>query len=360
MSKLENKIIDDVFGLKKSKIRPIVEAVAGGIVDDYTITVEPKLQGKRGCNALTMILTFNYSMPDEHVGKETVFVKRFLRPGQSEVENYTYLQKFQFPVPRLYGVLYGNEGEEIVFLECLEHICNYVDEGCSLEEKQQLLSLHARLNALPFKDDHIKSVQRWWDNLVNGMVEQNLYKLWNYAEKGLLGLDVQKLFNDSRASLPLFISQLRTLYERVEEMPRALNNIDLEYGRRMDTGEVLVFDWHSLGVGPRYFSVWHILGTPEGVLNKYGRFHPRATYAAYYASELANWSGAPVTVEKVMEETYILWQAVQLFHSGWLVDRCLDGEPFEPVDNISDDIRAENREDYRKNLHSIFSYLIQH
>src|SRR5260370_34687078 len=92
----------------------------------------------------TQLSTFSYMTRDGSSGEVTLFVKRCAWKGRSEAVHYRHLAARGVPIPRLYGALHNDSGEEIIFLEPL----TATEFRCDSEnEWREMLSLLARLNS---------------------------------------------------------------------------------------------------------------------------------------------------------------------------------------------------------------------
>src|SRR5690242_14188124 len=103
-----------LVNLNETQLLPVLEAAAGTPIADFTCDARPAVEGDQSGDK--QICTYRYTPQDGQSGEVILFVKRCVWKRKSEAVHYRYLAAQGVPMPRLYGALYNDSGEEIVFL----------------------------------------------------------------------------------------------------------------------------------------------------------------------------------------------------------------------------------------------------
>src|SRR4051794_34466709 len=77
------------FGLEQPQVLPVVEAVAGEPVADFTVETRGLKEGDSGGDK--QFWTFRYTTREGRAGEATLFVKQCAWKGRSEAIDYRYL-----------------------------------------------------------------------------------------------------------------------------------------------------------------------------------------------------------------------------------------------------------------------------
>ena len=151
---------------------------------------------------------------------------------------------------------------------------------------------------------------------------------------------------DALLSLAEFLGRnlpkLERGYTHNEDVPEQI-------GRRQDTGEMMVFDLRTTGPGPRFVDVAPWLGVPHRVQN---RGHTTTELADYYQQQYLGAGGRPVSIETLMSETRMLWQASTI--SG--LDRAYD---YALTGNATPEDKDKGRETFQDRLFGDLTQLLE-
>jgi hypothetical protein len=311
-----------LYGITKTELLPIVEAVAGEPVADYRLEHRSLKEGHSGGDK--RFCTFRYTTRAGQEGEATLFVKRCVWKGRSEALHYRYLASHGVPTPRVYGTLPHPDGDEVIFLERLARIG--FQEG-KLAEWRSLLTLMARFNACPVTEEYFPHLHpyeqvgaidgRWWITGVRANPEDEEIEA-SLREGGV-----------AEAHLPALLLAARSLFDAIDAQPRGLLHQDFMWdnvGWRGD--EMVVFDVHKNAWGPRFADVAPYLGLPDwsdrvafldaaeaAVCSR------REALTRHYLEEYARFGGETVPVETFREEAGALFWAHKVSNLGWLRER---------------------------------------
>ncbi len=312
------------FGLSETQLLPVLEAVAGAQIADWTVRTRPAVQDDPSGNK--RLLTFLYTTPDGVPGEATLFAKRCVWKGKSEAVHYRYLAARDVPAARLYGALRDDGGEKIIFLECLTEV-GFRDQ--SEAEWRSLLSLLARFNACAVAPDYAPHLHRFEQvGKIGGGV-------W------LTGLDADPADEQVAADLgacgirqedrPALQQAARTLFARVAAQPRGLLHQDFmsnNVGWRGGRTEIVVFDLHKNALGPRFADVAPYLASPDWSDSKAfldglgsGAVSRREALTRHYLEEYARFGGPMVSLATFREETAALFWMHKVSALWWLIEQ---------------------------------------
>lgn len=325
------------FGLSETQLLPVLGAVVGTPLADFTVQTRPAVQDDPSGNK--RLLNFLYTAQDGVIGEATLFAKRCVWKGRSEAVHYRYLAAGDVPTARLYGALRDGGGEEIIFLECLTEVGFRSD---SEAEWRCLLSLLARFNACGVTPDyapHLHPFEQvgavgggvWIIGLEAGPTDEQVA-----AELRACGI--------SREEQPALQQAARTLFARVAAQPRGLLHQDFmpnNVGWRGGRAEMVVFDLHKNALGPRFADVAPYLASPdwsdskaflEGVgSDGAGR---RESLTRHYLDEYARFGGPTVSPAIFREETTALFWMHKVSVLGWLIEQNQQGRVRETLDAL--------------------------
>jgi hypothetical protein len=308
-----------LFGLQKPLLLPVVEAVAGEPVADFSMEARSLKEGHSGGDKL--FCTFRYTTRAGRAGEATLFVKRCVWKGRSEALHYRYLASHAVPTPRVYGTLADPDSTEVVFLERLSRIGFQED---SFAEWRSLLTLMARFNACPVTEEysaHLHSYEqvgaidgRWWITGVHADPEDEEIAA-SLREGGV-----------TEVESPALLRAGRSLFAAVDAQPRGLLHQDFLHdnvGWRDD--EMVVFDIHKNARGPRFADVAPYLGSPDwsdrvafldSAADDGGS--RREALTRHYLEEYSRFGGDMLPVETFLEEARALFWAHKVSNLGWL------------------------------------------
>lgn len=359
MTKLSDSRSDvtPVFGLTKAQLRPIIDDIASDEpVVSFDVAIEHQVQGFCGYSAEKAIPTFIYTTRSGRTGRATVFVKWFHRTGPAEAHHYTYLQKHDAPIPRMYGVLTGPDGREMLFLEYLDPIGDV--QACKqfmddLHQFRQLLAVTARFNAIQPSGDYAAGLPR--KDVGKGLTDAcaTLERVWEHACQGDLGDALKRLCSDSQNRLPELQTFARELIKPIAQMEIGLIHSDIypeNTGWRQRAGELLILDLEWIGFGPRFYDAASLLGAPDDSQPHHQR---REELGKYYLEQYARCGGTSVYLDQFMKELPILWMAQTLNIMWFGLRHALDG----CVDWTED--REEGRRFFRDGLYENLSALLR-
>jgi hypothetical protein len=292
-----------VFGLSVAQLRPIVEAAAGEPVASFDISIEHQVEGHYGFAAEKLIPTFSYLTPEGRRARVTIFAKHSHNPHSPEPERYRFLAAHGVPVPKVYGVLRSPEDRPILFLEYLD-VSEQARSASSTEGLLELLSLMARVNAIQPTAEEAAFLRSWWDGATPEARTEVV--LWEQAERGDLGEELQQFCASRRPDLPRLQSFMRRLDDQVREMAMGVlhNDFSTENTGRRASGERVVMDPELVSTGPRFGDVSGWLGRPEDL---WQRKEKRRDLAEHYLREYARWGGSPPALDQCLEECHLLW-----------------------------------------------------
>jgi hypothetical protein len=307
------------FGLAESQVRPVVEAVAGEPVTDFSVESRSLNEGHSGSDK--QLCTFRYTTREGRQGAETLFVKRCVWKGRSEAVHYVYLASVGVPTPRLYGAVTNSDGEEIIFLERLSAIGFYLE---SPMDWRRMLSLMARFNACRVAEEyalHLHSYEQV------GAIDGGLW-ITGLAAKPR-DAEIEASLRDcgvDDGGLPTLQSAAHSLFAEVAAQPRGLLHQDFFSDNLGWRGaEMVVFDIHKNALGPRFADAAPYLGTPDwSNLAAFldapddGAGSRREALTRHYLEEYARFGGEAVPVKTFQEEARALFWAHKVTNLGWL------------------------------------------
>jgi hypothetical protein len=304
-----------LWGLSKDILLPVVRraALEPGIAD-FSVSIRHEISGYKGYCAEKAIPTFCYRLPGGCDGEVTVFIKRMSSPGRSESIRYEALQALDLPLPRYYGYCLGEQGEDIVFMEFLEHIGL---DPADANEARQLIQATARINSAAIPDvlrlGDTSGRLAWWESVLS--------KLWNQALAGNLGQEIGT-FCQVRPMASL-VSLAAATDARVSAMPHALNHNDCAWqnvGWRKGRAELLLFDLHRMGAAPRFCDFASIARGLEGESTL-----TRREIEDLYLQECNRYGRLEVSREELRAEVAWVERANNFTVLAWHLGRSLDG-----------------------------------
>jgi len=341
-----------IFGLSKSQILPILSNIVGDKVLSFDININHQVQGYRGYSADKIIPTFTYITESGLTGEVTVFIKKFYDSGPVEVHHYVYLQKYNAPIPRMYGFLTDTEQHEILFLEYLEPIGDV--EACrtftsNIEHFRKLLSVAAKFNAIKPSDEYIEHLSyRNFDNGLKNAVSV-LDDLFDHALKGELGNDLKQFCLESQHELSNLQKFTLSLINPINHIEIGLLHGDIYPENtcwNKDKSELIIIDFEHVGLGPRFYDVALWLGSPDHI-KKYNDLHQ------HYLGQYNDLSDKLVTLKDFVNEVFILWFAWNLTGLWFPLGRALDG-----LNDWTED-REEGRQFFRNELIETLSTILR-
>lgn len=316
--------------ISDEQLRPIVAAMAGRAVKDFSWHVDRGQEGKKGFYGYKLIPLFHWETASGETGSCRCCLKQVSPP---ESIHYTYLREFGLPLCRLYGSIPLAEDEEIVFLEYLERVGH---EGLDSDGREWLLQVKARLNAVPVRPAYREQLDALADRARRGRegqaspsLAQYLDRLFTLAGAGILGPDFARLARTHGATIPEVISFALDIHRQVEAMPMALSNKEIDVGYLPGTNERRCLDWHSTHLAPRYLDLRQSIGCPPSVSDGWGdAWEPQEQYARVYAEAFNELSEEKIGAEEVMRGAHLLWvdHALDPDWSNWFLDRAVSGE----------------------------------
>lgn len=320
-----------VFGLTKDDLWPVVAEVAGEAIECFEVVVENEVPGHYGYGAKKLVPTVTYRTSSGKRGTAKVFVKWFDEPGPREAHHYEHLARHQAPVPRLYGTLVCPDGREMIFLELLQPVRDLHPFDRFMNDRSQFpafLRAAARFNAIEPSDEYAarlrgvasRDLAKW-----HGKVGATLDSIWEHASTGNLGEHLRELCASALGERSALLRLARGVVEPLSDMNTGLTHNDFypdSVGKREATGELLLVDLESVGLGRRFADVARWIGPPDDVRP---RCFPRCHLAQCYLEEYAQCGGDCPPESRFLEETHVLW-IWQTFDMLWFrLNRSLDG-----------------------------------
>lgn len=292
-----------VFGLGASQLRPIVEAAVGEVVASFDIAIEHQVEGYYGFAAEKLIPTFSYVTPEGRRGRVTIFAKHSHNPESPEAERYRFLAAHGVPVPEVYGLVRSPEDRPVLFLEYLD-VSEQARSVSSAQGLLELLSLMARVNAIRPTPEQTAFLRSWWDGPAREM--SALEVLWEEAQEGDLGDDLQQFCTSRRHDLSRLLAFTQRLDQQMREMEIGVlhNDFSPENTGRRVTGERVVMDPELLSMGPRFGDISGWLGRPEDL---WTREENQRDLAEHYLREYARCGGSAPSLKECLEECHLLW-----------------------------------------------------
>ena len=299
---------DYVLSLGDSVLRGVAENASGCTVSSVSPHIISREWPEYGYCGEKCVLCLSFKTVDNCDGEVSVFVKRQDGDeGFKETPHYEYLNRNHLPVPRLYGSLLDEQQMEILFLEDVEP---NTEGGRPLDTPGNLsafLALAARINALQPEGKYGSGLYYFgWDRRIDGGI-RTVDAMWSAAASGQLGKDVMTLCSPTRRDALLSLAEF--LSKNVPKLERGYTHneyVPEQIGRRPETGEMVVFDLRTTGLGPRFVDVAPWLGVPNRVPT---RGHTTTELAGHYLQQYLGDGGEPVSLDTLMGETRVLWQA---------------------------------------------------
>ncbi|MBT3381417.1 MAG: hypothetical protein HN742_38125 [Lentisphaerae bacterium] len=315
-----------VLGLDNSVLREVAANACGCSVANVRAETEPLAWSTYGCfTGDKVILTLSYKTTAGDSGETAVYVKRQLRdPGHMETAHYQYLNSNEIPVPRFYSSHLDEEGLEVLFLENAEPNRDGNRILKDPENYHAFLSIAARVNGLTPEGQYGESLFYFGpraETIDRGRLAVSA--LWDSATSGRLGNSMKELCTSEHHNALLTMADF--LSEIVPAMERGYTIDDftpVKIGRRRDTGEMLVCDFRTTGLGLRFADAASWTGCPD-YAQKAG--YKRRELADYYFSEYLAAGGNEVPFETLLEETHTLWQLGVLCGLSWWLDSHFKG-----------------------------------
>ena len=270
------------------------------------------------------MLTLSFTTLGHRDGEVSIFVKRQAGDrGFKETPHYEYLNRNQLPVPKMYGSLLDDDQMEILFLEDVLPDT----EGSRLldtpDHFSEFLSLAARINALRPQGNYGDGLYYfgWERRIARGM--HAVDEIWCAAGRGRLGRELGTVCSPIRREALLYLGE--SLASDVSTMERGYTHNEYrpeQIGRKPGTGEMVVFDLRTTGQGPRFTDVAPWLGVPNRVVKAEETPVERADH---YLHQYLAAGGAPVSLEMLVSEARLLWQASALAGLSGRCDHALAG-----------------------------------
>jgi hypothetical protein len=336
---------EEIFGLRKSQLQPIVDCAAGEPVVSFEMDIRDVDLYNYGIRGEKLIATFTYMTAPGRAGQVNVFVKQ-QASGFSESHHYYYLAKHQAPIPKMYGALTNENKQEIIFIEYLDTDSDYnamlkdpgqYDPG----EFREFLALIARFNAIqPSQEYRVHLPYKPYQDVQKYLSSFN--QVWTHACRGDFGESVKQLC----ANFPNQLSQIKEFLEQlvsvVGQMEPGLCHRDFapcHAGRSTRTGELLLFDLSDVAFVPRFWDVAGLCGVAAWCLGAPDDPHPYGIFpkklAEYYLEEYVHWGGCPVLIDRLLEETKVLYFARTLIFLGMDFDEWRSRNPIDRAELVS-------------------------
>jgi hypothetical protein len=315
-----------LFGLTARQLRPIFESMAGGErVVSFGFSFDHEVQGHYGYSAKKLIPTISYVTQSGRHGKATTFAKCFHVPDRGEAGHYAQLTTVGAPIPRGYGAVTTREGQEVLFLEYLLPVHDFMGMLESADQFRQFLSVTAAFNAVIPPPEYAAALPRRDFDRELAEVHPVLDRIWTHAGSGKLGEALHTLCSGPADRLAELHEMVARLAQPLSAMETGLLHNDFypdSVAWRPDTGELLVVDLESVGLGPRYYDVARWLGAPEEVQP---HAPERMSLAEHYLREYRGRSGRETNTRQFLEEARLLWFAGTLTMLFFFLNRSLDG-----------------------------------
>lgn len=325
------------FGLTETQLLPVLEAVAGTPLADFTVQIRPAVQDDP--SGSKRLLTFLYTTRDGAPGEATLFAKRCVWKGRSEAVHYRHLAARAVPTARLHGALHDGDGEEVIFLERLTEV-GFRDQ--SEAEWRSLLSLLARLNACDITPDYAPHLHPY-EQIGKPGGGVWIIGLGASPPDEQVAADLRAC-GTSREDQPALQQAAHTLFARVAAQPRGLLHQDFRpdnVGWRGGRAEMVVFDLHKNALGPRFADVAPYLASPDwsgskafldGTSSDGGS--RRESLTRHYLEEYARSGGPAVSPATFRAETAALFWMHKVSVLGWMVEQNQQGRIQETLDAL--------------------------
>lgn len=296
--------VNPVLDLGIDQLQPIAETASGDAVADLHVAALDL--GLNEYARRKFAIKFDCRTRE---GKNTSLraIAKWLTPEQRcEAEHYRRLQTLNAPVPRLYGIIPGPDGEDLLFLELLDTVVpdhssdsfsRFMAEEANVRD---LLTAMARFNTIAPKTGYLRRIRS----------EDVAARLHSIASSAL------DRTAELEPDLSGDIAELRAFAERlgrsVGEFQRGLIHCDLYAGNlgwRSGTRELLIFDLEGTAVGPRFYDVALLLGDPSGR----ELCRPRIELAEHFLSQYAHHGGDAPEMGAFLGVLDLLWWARQFY-----------------------------------------------
>ena len=297
-----------VVSLGESTLRSIAERAIGGTVATVKAGALTRDWPEYGVCGDKCAVSMSCTMADGSTTDVEAFVKRQTgHSGYKETPHYEYLNSCGLPVPRLYGGLLDENQMEVLFLEDVEPNIRGDRLLRTTANLREFIGLAARINALVPDGEYGRDLYYFSRDrgLDRGLA--TLQEICTSAEVGHLGKDLGRLCSPTLKQRLLSLAM--SLKNRVAEMERGYGHneyLPQQVGRRRSTGEMVVFDLRTTGLGPRFLDVAPWIGCPNGIE---GTGVTPTDLADHYIQEYQAAGRATITLDTLMDETRTLWQA---------------------------------------------------
>ena len=344
-----------VFGLTQRQLQTILDEIAGEKVAAFTVAVNYEVRGHRGYSADKIIPTFSWTAKSGRTGETTVFVKWFRTAGPHEAYHYEWLARCHAPIPRMYGSLVTPDKREMIFLEHLDYVDAMHPFDAFLldaEKFPKFLQAVARFNAVKAPAEYVNSLPKWKCAEALEGAQSTLESLWSHAAEGDLGDQLARLCAKHKGKLERLKALAKEVASPIDLMEAGLCHNDLSPDSTCwdpRTGEAVVIDLESVGMGPRFRDAAKYLGAPDEVLR---RCLPQKELVRHYLGEYARAGGVDATVDQFIAEARPLWLAGILEMMWFSLARAIDGR----VDWTED--AGEGRRAFREDLYNTIKALI--
>ena len=308
-----------VLSLADSVLQSVAENASGRSVSSVRADMVPRDWPEYGCCGDKCVISLTFKYCDQRDGNVNVFVKRQSgHGGFKETPHYEYLNRNQLPVPTLYGSLLDDQQMEILFLEDVQPNI----QGSQLLDTSgnfsAFLALAARINALRPEGDYGSSLYYFAKDRGIDRGMHTIDEIWSTVASGQLGPDLATLCSPTRKDD--LLSLVDSLSRRVPKLGRGYSHneyVPEQIGRRRETGEMVVFDLRTTGLGSRFVDVAPWLGDPRRMESR--------QLAGHYLQHYLGAGGVPLSMETLLSETRMLWQASTIRGLNRVYDHALPG-----------------------------------
>ena len=186
---------------------------------------------------------------------------------------------------------------EIIALEYLDRIGS---ESFDNEGREWLLQVKAQINAAPIDAVYLKQLEKLAkarEQAGQSPSRRSYYdRLFGLAESSALGHEFRELCRGRRDAIQSLLNLAEEVESRIEEIPLALCDQELDVGYRPGTNERRCFDLHSTRLLPRYADLRQIVGLPDGVRDGWGdAWRPRERWVRAYVEAFNAISESPIS-----------------------------------------------------------------
>jgi len=313
-----------IFDITKAQLLPIVSNIASEKVDDFHIRFEHQKTSTNGIIGEYLIPTITYKTGAGDSLEHTLFVRRpkSTKPGKLQAHHYTFLNKNGVPVPRLYGALLDSQGREVLFLEHLNEVTvsNNAFLG-DLSTLQAFLELIAKFNSTKPTIEYAADVGRDMADREGYTRNWNTWLPWSihvlnqierYAEGDLLGEQIKQFCQSNQTEIKTLKRIALELIHVVPNLPVGLVHGDFHpgnTGRRKESKELVVFDFHDTMFDARFYDIAIILGG-WGIEEK--RSVAQHELAEIYLKAYSRYGGDTLAIEDFLKEITLVWYARKL------------------------------------------------